>query len=205
MDLRVMPRSWKGHRYILCIVYEMINYLVTVLLYQAISEEVGEALIENVLTNYCTPDYIIMDQDSVSMSSMKNYLSKKLGIKIKTVGPYNDQSLQAEHDIKSLSNFLTKHLTEQGQMWHKYLSLAMFAYNIFNSPNVCNHSPYKIVFGRRPKILLDLETDPDIKVSGSYKEYFMLLNKSLQYLQNLLQNFRIKHLALINKDRNYFP
>ena len=89
-------------------------------------------------------------------------------------------------------------------MWHRYLSLAMFAYTIFNSPNLCNHSPYELVFGRRPKIFLDLETDPDINVSGTCKEYFMLLNKRLQYLQNLLQNFRMKHLTLINKDRDYF-
>ena len=32
----------------------------------------------------------------------------------------------------------------------------------------------------------------------------MLINKRLQYLQNLLQNFRMKCLALINKDRDYF-
>ena len=118
-----------------------------------------------------------MDQDSVFMSSLMNYLFRKLCIKIKTVGPYNHQSLLAEHSIKSLSNILTKHLTGQGQMWHKYLSLATFAYNIFNSPNLCNHSPYELIFGRKPEILLDLETDLDIKVSGTYKEYFMLLNR----------------------------
>ena len=128
-------------------------------MYQAKAEELGEALIENVKTKYCTPDYIIMDQESVFMSSLMKYLFRKLGVKIKTVGPYNHQSLQAEHGIKSLSKILTKHLTGQGQMWHKYLSLATFAYNIFNSPNLCNHSPYELVFGRRPNILLDLETD----------------------------------------------
>ena len=63
-----MPMSHKGHQYILCIVDEMTNYLVTVPLYQARSKEVGEALIENVITKYCTPDYIIMDQDSAFMS-----------------------------------------------------------------------------------------------------------------------------------------
>ena len=83
-------------------------------------------MIENVIIKYCTQDYIIMDQDSTFMSSLMNYLFKKLGIKIKTVGPYNHQSLQAEHSIKSLSNTLTKHLTGQGKMWHKYLSLATF-------------------------------------------------------------------------------
>ena len=75
---------------------------------------------------------------------------------------------------------------------------------MFNTPNLCNHSPFEMVFGRKPKILLDLETDPDIKVSGTYQDYYTLLNKRLHYLQNLLQNFKLKHLALINKDRKYF-
>ena len=88
----------------------MTNYLVTAPLYQARSEEVGEVLIEHVISKYGTPEYMIMDQDSMIMSSLMSYLFKKLGIKIKTVGPYNHQSLQAEHGIKSLSNILTKHL-----------------------------------------------------------------------------------------------
>ena len=42
------------------------------------------------------PDYIIMDQDSAFISTLlMNYLFKKLNIKIKTVAPYNHQSLQA--------------------------------------------------------------------------------------------------------------
>ena len=129
----------------------MTHYLVTALLYQAKSEEVGEVLIEYVISKCGTPEYMIMDQDSALMSSLVSYLFKKLGIKIKTVGPYNHQSLKAEHSIKSLSNILTKHLTEQGQTWHNFLSLATFACNIFNSPNLSNHSPYKLVFGRKPK------------------------------------------------------
>ena len=95
-----------------------------------------------------------MDQDSAFMSTLMNYLFRKLNIKIKTVAPYNHQSLQAEHSIKSLSRILMKHLTGQGQMWHKYLPLATSAHNTFISPNLVNHSLYELVFGRTPKILL---------------------------------------------------
>ena len=77
-----MPKSQNGHCYILCVVDKMTSYLVTVPLYQARSEEVGEALIESVITKYCMPDYIIMDQDSTFMSSLMNYLFNKLGIKV---------------------------------------------------------------------------------------------------------------------------
>ena len=127
-----------------------------------------------------------------------------MGVSIKTVGPCNHKSLQAEHGIKSLSNILSKHLTGQGQTWHKFLSLATFAYNIFHTPNLGNYSPCELVFRRRPKILVNIETDPDIKVSGTYKDYHTLLTKRLDYLQNMLQNFKMKHLALLNKDREYF-
>ena len=91
MDLTFMPRSQKAHWYILCIIDEVTNYLVSALLYQARSEEVGEALIE--------------------------------------------------------------HIT---------------------------------------------------RVSGTYKDYHILLTKRLKYLQNMLQNFKSKCIELINKDREYF-
>ena len=77
-------------------------------------------------------------------------------------------------------------------------------YNTFNTPNLCNHSPFELIFGRQPKSLLDLETNPNIKVSGTYQDYCTLLNKRLHYLQNVLQNFQSKWVALINKDREYF-
>ena len=131
-----------------------------------------------------------MDQDNVFMSYLMNYLFKMFDIKIKTVAPYNHQSLQAEHGIKSLSNILTKHLTNLGQMWPKYLPLATFTYNTFNMSNLGNYSPYELVFGRKPKSLLNLESMPHIKVSGTFKDYYDLLNKRLQYLHKLLLDFK---------------
>ena len=103
MDLKVIPRSSKGHKFLLCIIDEVTNYLIMVPMYQSKAEEVGEALIEHVITKYCIPDCIIMDQDGAFMPSLMNYLFSKFNIKIKMVAPYNHQSLQAEHGIKSLS------------------------------------------------------------------------------------------------------
>ena len=117
---------------------------------------------------------------------------------------YNHQSLQAEHGIKSLSNILTNHLTKSGDMWIDYLPFATLAHNTYNSLNLGNYSLYKLVFGRKPKLLLDLKTDPDIKVSVTYKEYYKRLEQRLKYLQNVLIDFKMRHLALLNKDREYF-
>ena len=70
MDLKVMPRSHKGHKYVLCIIDEVANFLITVPIFHTKSEEVGEALLEHVITKYCIPEYIIMDQDSTFMTSL---------------------------------------------------------------------------------------------------------------------------------------
>ena len=136
-----MPRSCRGNRYILCVIDEVTNYIIMAPIKQSRSEEVGEALINNVFSKYCIPDYMIMDLDSAFMSSLMNNLFKQLGIKIKTIVPYNHQSLQAEHGIKSLSNILTKHLTKSGEMWLDYLPFATLAHNIYNSPTLSNYSP----------------------------------------------------------------
>ena len=124
-----MPRSDKEHKYILCIIDEVTNYLITVPIHQSKAEEIRDALIEHVMTKYCIPDCIVMDQESAFMSSLINYLFSELDIKIKTVVPYNYQSLQVKCRIKSMSTNLSKHLTNLGQLWPKYLSLATVAYN----------------------------------------------------------------------------
>ena len=98
-----------------------------------------------------------MDQDSAFMSNLMSYLFRKLNIKNydcklhTTINPYKQK-----HGIKTLSQILTKHLSGQGQMWHKYLPLATFAHNTFNSPNLANHSPYELVFGEKTKTTVRL-------------------------------------------------
>ena len=60
------------------------------------------------------------------------------------------------------------------------------------------------MFGRKQKLLLDLETDPDIKVLAIYKEYYERLERRLKYLHRLPQDFETRQLALLNKDHEFF-
>ena len=50
MDLKVMPRSNKGHKYMLCIIHKVMNYLITISIHQSRLEEIGDPLTENVIT-----------------------------------------------------------------------------------------------------------------------------------------------------------
>ena len=75
---------------------------------------------------------------------------------------------------------------------------------MFNTPNLGNYSPYELTFGRKPKVLLNIESNPDIEVSKTFREYYELLNKRIKYLQDIVFNFKPQRLAMINKDRENF-
>ena len=79
-----------------------------------------------------------------------------------------------------------------------------YAYNTFNTPNLGNYSPYELPFGRKPRPLLNLESNPNIKISGTFQEYYNSLNRRLKYLHDILLNFKSKWLAMLNKDRENF-
>ena len=53
-------------------------------------------------------------------------------------------------------------------------------------------------------MFLELETDPNIKVAVTYKEYYKRLEQRLKYLLKVLLEFKMRCLALLNKDREYF-
>ena len=74
----------------------------------------------------------------------------------------------------------------------------------FNRSNLENYSQYELTFGRKPKLLLNVDSNSDIKVSRHFKEYYELLNKRIKYLQDILFNFKSQRLAMINKDRENF-
>ena len=87
---------------------------------------------------------------------------------------------------------MTKHATDLGQMRQKYFPLATLTYYTFNTHNLANYSPYELVFSRKPKLLLDLESNPDMTLSRTLKDYYSLLNKRLQHLNKLLQILGLK-------------
>ena len=76
-------------------------------------------------------------------------------------------------------------------MWPKYLPLAMFVYNMFNTPNLGNYSPYELTKGRKLRPLINMNSNSDIKVSGTFREYYELLNKRLKYLHDILLYFKV--------------
>ena len=183
MDIKHMPKSAKGYNYLLIILCEITNFLVTHPMKKISAEEVCTILIDYYIAYFGTPVRIVCDQDPSFMATLCKYCFQQYKIQLITVSVTNHKSLQAEHGIKSLSNLILTHLTGLGKDWHIYAKPCMLTYNSYATPNLDGFSPFELVFGRKPKIIPILEITPPIPVTGTFKDAYEIMNKKLKYFR----------------------
>ena len=103
----------------------------TISLYRGTSNNIGEALINHIFCKHGPACFLIFDKDQAFLSSVMQYICKTLGIKIKTIYPYNHWLLKTERHIRTISEMITKQLTGTGQMRTHYLQTCTYAYTSF--------------------------------------------------------------------------
>ena len=117
---------------------------------------------------------------------------KKIGNQYQNSGPLQSQVITGRTWHKILVKYTIQMSDRSGTNMAQISVTSHICLQDIPHAQLGNYSPYELVFRRRPKILINIETDPDIKVSGTYKDYHTLLTKRLDYLQNMLQNFKMK-------------
>ena len=175
MDIKHMPGSSTGHNYILVMLCEISNFMVTAPMVTATSPEICQVMQDHLICVFGNPVKLICDQDPAFMSHLTQTMLLSYGVKLITVSPTNHKSLLAEHGIKSLSNILMKHLTGLGLDWNIYCKPAMSVYNSYASPNLADFSPFELVFGRKANICPEFEFKPQVPITGTHKQAFEIL------------------------------
>ena len=203
MDIKHMPGSSSGYNFILVMLCEISNFMVTAPIVTATSPEICKILQDHLICVFGTPVKLICDQDPAFMSHLTQTMLLSYGVKLITVSPTNHKSLLAEHGIKSLSNILIKHLTGLVLDWDIYCKPAMLVYNSYASPNLADFSPFELVFGRKANICPEFEIKPQVSITGTHKQAFEILWKKLRYFRQALQKFRDTRQNLLNRDKTY--
>ena len=203
MDIKYMPKSSKGYKFLLVILCEVTNFLVTHPMKEVSAEQVCTILVDEFISYFSTPVRIVCDQDPSFMSTLCQYCFQQYKIQLITVSVTNHKSLQAEHGIKSLSNMIITHLTGLGRNWHVFAKPCMLTYNSFQTPNLDDFCPFELVFGRKPRIVPILEVTPPVPVTGTFKDAYDILNKKLKYFREMLIKFRDKRFEIMNRGKEF--
>ena len=115
MDIKYMPKSTKGFKFLLVILCEITNFLVTHPMKEINAAEVCTILVDEFIAYFSTPVRLVCDQDLAFMSTLCEYCFQQYKIQLITVSVTNHKSLQVEHGIKSLSKLIITHLSGLGK------------------------------------------------------------------------------------------
>ena len=181
MDIKEMPESELGFRYILVCVCEFTNWMKTIPLADQKAQTIAMALYFKICCEYGTPKAIICDEAPAFQSVALQEYFKALNIQPIYISPMNHGSNRSERYIRTLNDIITKCLVGTGNNWPLYVSSATFAMNCQVS-QVTGFSPFQMVYNKQPPDKLSFDFDPTksgIKVDTPLYMIFMDQSKLL--------------------------
>ena len=144
-DSKHMPVSSKGYKYILFVTCEVSNYTIVIPLFRKNSLSMSEAILNKVVYQFGPPSMIIIDEGRAMSSEVMTYIYEALRIRPIVISPENHGSLRTERYIRTISEMLSKYISQQGQDWHLYLNACCYAHNTFVTPSM-GYSPFELEY-----------------------------------------------------------
>ena len=181
MDIKEMPESELGFRYILVCVCEFTNWMKTIPLADQKAQTIAMALYFKICCEYGTPKAIICDEAPAFQSVALQEYFKALNIQPIYISPMNHGSNRSERYIRTLNDIITKCLVGTGNNWPLYVPSATFAMNCQVS-QVTGFTPFQMVYNKQPPDKLSFDFDPTksgIKVDTPLYMIFMDQSKLL--------------------------
>ena len=205
MDIKEMPESELGFRYILVCVCEFTNWMKTIPLADQKAQTIAMALYFKICCEYGTPKAIICDEAPAFQSIALQEYFKTLNIQPIYISPMNHGSNRSERYIRTLNDIITKCLVGTGGSWPLYVPSATFAMNCQVS-QVTGFSPFQMVYNKQPPDKLSFDFDPTksgIKIDTPL--YMIFMNQSKLLINQMIMR-RKKYEAesqLVRESRKY--
>ncbi|KYO36569.1 hypothetical protein Y1Q_0024278 [Alligator mississippiensis] len=142
---------------------------------------VAKVLWEKYIVVYGLPEWFHSDQGRDFQSHLLREIFQMAGIRKSQTTPYHPQrDPQLERFNRTLLNMLGTLRNEQKDRWSQHLAL-VHAYNTTRN-DTTGASPYSLMFGREPRLPLDLcfGVAKDQGESESYGQYAQKLRERLQ-------------------------
>ena len=148
------------------------------------AQATARILWDNFICHYGFPEKFISDQGRNFESDLIKELCKIAGVQKLHTTPYHPQSNgQCERFNSTLCNMLGTLSEEEKSDWKSYLGCMTHAYNCTKHAST-TYSPYYLMFGRHPRLPIDVEFGLPKSNSGdnsSKSRYVQKLRRRLNY------------------------
>ena len=150
-----LPKSSRGHQYILVILDYATRYPEAIPLRTMASKGIARELVL-MFSRVGIPEEILTDQGTPFMSRIMKDLCKLMQIKQLRTSVYHPQTDGlVERFNRTLKQMLKKVMEADGRNWDQLLPFLMFSIREVPQSST-GHSPFELLYGRRPRGLLDI-------------------------------------------------
>ena len=134
---------------------------------------------------------IIIDEGRAMSSEVMTYIYEALRIKPIVRSPENHGSLRTERYIWTISEMLTKYISQQGQDWHSYLNACFYTHNTFVTPSI-GCSPFEFVYLHKPTDLVDVRFDPFKGKTQNVLEYIAMMSRRFIVIKRVVEGKKLQ-------------
>ena len=185
-----VPKSKSGNEHALIICDHFTKYLEVLPLRHIKAPLIAKTLMKYIC-RHGIPDQILTDQGTNFQSEMLSQLYDLLDIhKTRTAAYHPQTDGLSERSVRTIKTMITAFISEDQKNWDENLHLLCFAYNTAIHATT-QFSPFYLLYGRVPKIPLDLFTDEIvIDLALNPEEYAQQTQMKLQEAYKIVRTNR---------------
>ena len=202
-DYLTLEPSKGGVANILVITDHFTKYAMAIPTRNQTAKTTAEAFYNNFILNFGIPTRLHSDQGANFESDIIQELCILTNMKKTHTTPYHPQgNAGPERFNRTLLDMLGTLNCDQKQDWKKYVSSLVYFYNCTPHEST-KFTPYELMFGRKPKLPIDLEYENvrEENQSKSTKEYINNLKDRLEQTRKILESHTEK---AKNKQKKYY-
>jgi transposase InsO family protein len=156
-----------GYKYLLVLIDTFSGWVEAFPTKQETAQVVAKVLLEEIIPRYGIPKTLGSDNSPAFISNVLQGLARAVGANWKLHCEYNPQnSGQVERMNRTLKETLSKLAIETGGDWVALLPYAIF--RVRNSPYVHGLTPFEILYGALPPIVVQTLPDQDPSMAPNY-------------------------------------
>ncbi|XP_055362214.1 retrovirus-related Pol polyprotein from transposon 412 [Betta splendens] len=202
MDFLSLEPDNRNTRDILVVTDHFTKYAIAIPTRDQKATTVAKALWENVLVHYGFPERLHSDQGRDFESHTIKELCALTGTHKVRTSPYHPRGNPVERYNRTLLSMLGTLEDKNKTKWREYVKPLTHAYNCTRN-DVTGFSPYELMFGRQPRLPIDIAFGLPVKAkeSSSHSQYVRNLKFHLEEsyqtaIKKLLQDSREKQEAI---------
>jgi len=167
------------YKYVFTVIDAFTRWVHFIPTYDETAQTAAEALLHKVITIHGCPVKLVSDQGPHFISGVWNALSARLNIKISLTAPRHPQSNGVAERVHRILNAAIRASRKEDEPWSDLLPFIEWAHRTTPIDHL-NLSPYEMLFGRDPRMPIDLQfapqPDPSIEINEANRTAWLSHN-----------------------------